>query len=151
MTTVTCQILAIPTLSSLRIIMMTPRWRSTPATTTYPSMPSTSTPRDTLSTQSQGCSTFKARRWTWESSRRKLCLGSAWVGFTFVRALIICSMKRAFGTLLLMTHTTRIRGVFDVAISPSIPCNAYPMVPCTLPAFFFANSHVAGFLCSTPF
>ena len=37
------------------------------------------------------------------------------------------------------THTTRIRGVFEVAISPSIHCNVFPMVPCTLPVFFLAN------------
>ena len=38
-----------------------------------------------------------------------------------------------------MTHTMQICGIFDVVISPSIHCNVFPMVPCTLPVFFLAN------------
>ena len=34
-------------------------------------------------------------------------------------------------------------------ISPSICCNAFPMVPCTLPAFFIVNSQTLQFYCST--
>ena len=55
--------------------------------------------------------------------------------------------------IMLMTHTTWICDIFDVAnslqYSPLICCNAFPMVPCTLPAVFVANLQTLWFYHST--
>ena len=54
---------------------------------------------------------------------------------------------------MLMTHTMRIRGIFDAANSPRYHpwffCSAFPMFSCTLPAFFIMNLQMSWFYHST--
>ena len=63
----------------------------------------------------------------------------------------ICTLMKLNRRILLMTHTKWICSNFDVMISPSIHYNAFPLVPCTLPAVFITNLQMLQCIALLPF